>query len=65
MVSFTRISLASVWTKEGEQVHPMFLPVKNQSNLEYFTGELKEALEKGEGTQSNTSIQQQLELCTA
>lgn len=40
---FARIRLL----KEGEQVHPMFLPVKNQSNLEYFTGELKEALEKG------------------
>lgn len=37
---FARIRLV----KEGEQVHPMFLPVKSQSNLEYFTGEQKEAL---------------------
>lgn len=40
---FARIRLI----KEGEQVHPMFLPVKNQCNLEYFTGEEKEALERG------------------
>ena len=40
---FARIRLL----KEGEQVHPMFLPVKNQCNLEYFTGEEKEALERG------------------
>ena len=40
---FARIRLV----KEGEQVHPMFLPVKNQGNLEYFPGKQKEALEKG------------------
>lgn len=40
---FARIRLV----KEGEQVHPMFLPVKNQGNLEYFTGEQKEALKNG------------------
>lgn len=40
---FARIRLV----KEGEQVHPMFLPVKDQSNLEYFTGEQKEALKNG------------------
>lgn len=40
---FARIRLI----KEGEQVHPMFLPVKNKGNLEYFTGEEKEALERG------------------
>ena len=40
---FARIRLV----KEVEQVHPMFLPVKNQGNLEYFTGEQKEALKNG------------------
>ena len=40
---FARIRLV----KEGEQVHPLFLPVKNQGNLEYFTGEQQEALKNG------------------
>lgn len=39
---FARIRLI----KEDEQVHPMFLPVKNQGNLEYFSGKQKEALER-------------------
>lgn len=40
---FARIRLVKV----DNDVRPMFLPVKNQNNLEYFTGEQKEALKSG------------------